>query len=678
VSPGRNDLCPCGSQKKFKKCCGQPGAGSALNQAMQPGRPTAAHGVTRSQAHAPFISPDPSQTEINQCIELFNSGRPAELEARMRGLMERHPNSGFVWHGLGVALQAQGKDALAALQRSIELLPHDPFAHFNLGNALRDVGRLNEAMASYRHALAINPHFAEAHDNLGNILAGLGRFADASASYQRAIAIKPDFAQAYNNLGAVLWNLGNHADALACYQRALAIVPDYAEVHYNVGNTLKDIGLFDQAAASYRRALQLKPNDAATLCNLGIVLRLQAHPIEAEAMCREALAIEPDLLAAITLMAELRADQGQFSEVEQLYLRAISIDPESPEAWAGIARSRKMTNGDAAWLSAAQRIVASGLPPRQEVPLRYAIGKYYDDVRDYANAFLNYQRANELSKLFAEKYNRHTHEQTVDKRIQLYSSDWLARHTQVDNTSARPIFIVGMPRSGTTLAEQILASHPAIFGAGELPFWVATATQFETSHNDAPMGVENIAPALQKMTVDYGQLLDRISPDKLRIVDKMPSNFLQLGLIHAAFPHARIIHMKRNPIDTCLSIYFQRFFETVHPYANDLEDLAHYYTEYERIMQHWHRTLPANTILDVCYEELVADQESWSRTMLEFIGVPWDARCLDFHQSVRTVSTTSNWQVRQKISSASVERWRNYEQFVVPLQRLLSAAAPLA
>ena len=678
VNPGRNDPCPCGSQKKFKKCCGQHSDQTPSRNSTHSIHASASHGVhgtTRPHAPTALSSPDPSQVEIDHCIDLFNARRHAELEVRMSGLIGQYPNSGFVWHGLGVALKALGKDALPALQRAVELLPHDPLAHFNLGNALRDVGRHHEAMVSYQHSLAINPSFAEAHDNLGNILLELGRYLDAGASYQRALAIKPDFAQAHNNLGIVLWNLGNHSHALTCYQRALAIAPDYAEVHYNIGNTLKDIGLFDEAAASYRRALQIKPNDAATHCNLGIALRLQGLPTEAEASCREALAIKPDLLAAFTLMAELRADQGRFSEVEQLYLRAISIAPESPEAWAGIARSRKMTGADAAWLDATLKIAANGLPPRQEVPLRYAIGKYYDDVRDYGHAFINYQRANELSKLFAEKYNRPGQTQTVDRRIELYSRGWLERHKQVENTSARPIFIVGMPRSGTTLAEQILASHPAIFGAGELPFWVATATRFEASHDEGRIEIETVDLTLQNMVTEYAQLLDRISPDKLRIIDKMPSNFLQLGLIHAAYPHARIIHMQRNPIDTCLSIYFQRFFEAVHPYANDLDDLAHYYTEYARIMRHWHLTLPSNTILEVPYEKLVADQEGWSRAMLDFIGVPWDARCLDFHQSVRTVSTTSNWQVRQKITYASVERWRHYEQFVGPLQRLLPAAS---
>jgi hypothetical protein len=227
--------------------------------------------------------------------------------------------------------------------------------------------------------------------------------------------------------------------------------------------------------------------------------------------------------------------------------------------------------------------------------------------------------------------------------------------------AGRPVFIVGMPRSGTTLAEQILASHPAVFGAGELPFWgIALANSLD----DSTTHVSSLAH-------DYRRLLETVSTDALRVIDKMPTNFLALGLIHAALPNARIIHMRRNPIDTCLSIYFQDF-ETAYSYANDLEDLAHCYGEYRRIMSHWRSVLPQNTILEVPYEGLVEHQELWIRRMLEFIDLPWDPACLNFHQSRRTVSTASSWQVRQPLNNCSVERWRHYEPFLGPLLDLAS------
>jgi hypothetical protein len=254
--------------------------------------------------------------------------------------------------------------------------------------------------------------------------------------------------------------------------------------------------------------------------------------------------------------------------------------------------------------------------------------------------------------------------------VRAYDQSWVSRHRPNALESRRPVFIVGMLRSGTSLAEQILASHPAVFGAGELTFWSSAFSAYQASALDAAKS-DSVLPQLAG---EYLQLLQRLSGAALRVVDKMPTNFPYLGLIHAALPNARIIHLRRNPADTCFSIYFQHFEATV-SYANDLEDLAHYYTQYLRVMAHWRSTLPPHVILEVPYEGLVADQESWSRRMLEFIGLPWDARCLAFHKTNRTVITASKWQVRQAITSSSVERWRNYKQFLGPLRRLMESDA---
>jgi len=311
-----------------------------------------------------------------------------------------------------------------------------------------------------------------------------------------------------------------------------------------------------------------------------------------------------------------------------------------------------MTPTDAAWLAQAQRIAGQPLPARREIPLRYAIGKYFDDVEDYEQAFVNFQRANELAKLRRARHDRLQLTQVVDLITQSHDPNWLEESRIDAHESARPVFIVGMLRSGTTLAEQILASHPGVFAAGELTYWNTVSGAYQSCALEAPAG----RTLLRKLADDYLRLLEDLSHDALRVVDKMPTNFAFLGLIHAALPNARIIHMRRNPIDTCLSIYFQHF-ETAVSYANDLEDLAHYYTQYLRIMKHWRLILPEDAILDVSYEGLVNDQEAWSRKMLEFVGLPWDPRCLDFHETHRTVITASKWQVRQKINSASILRW---------------------
>jgi len=637
---------------------------------------------------------------MNRLVAMISAGRYAELESSARELTIRHPDSGVAWKALGVSLQLQHKDALPALQRAAAILPSDAEAHGNLGIALLEVGRLDDAVASFRRALEIRPDYADVHNNLGNALRSLGRLDDAvacyerslqsnpdqadvhnnlgnallslgradeaAASYRRALELEPAYAAVHNNLGHALLARGRLAEAMASCHRALEIKPDFAEAHNNLGNVLLNIGRLDDAEASYRRALEIKPDFADAHSNLGIALRLQGRTAQAEASCRRALELNPALAPAITVLADAQADKGQFAAAEDLYRRAIAIEPDLAEAWAGIAYLRKMTGDDAPWLAEAQRIVAKNPAPRKEVLLRYAIGKYFDDVKDFDQAFLHYQRANELTKLHRIKHDRQQLTQFIDELIQSYGREWVDQARIHGAASARPVFIVGVPRSGTSLAEQILASHPAVFGAGELTFWnIASATYQST----APRG-EVIASILSKLSTDYLRLLEEFSADALRVVDKMPTNFMFLGLIHAALPNARIIHMRRNPIDTCLSIYFQDF-SAILSCANDLGDLAHYYAEYVRVMQHWHSILPAGAILDVPYEGLVDDQEAWSRKMLEFVGLPWDPKCLDFHQSSRSVVTASKWQVRQKISKSSVERWRNYAKQVGPLLTLL-------
>jgi len=234
------------------------------------------------------------------------------------------------------------------------------------------------------------------------------------------------------------------------------------------------------------------------------------------------------------------------------------------------------------------------------------------------------------------------------------------------SSSELPVLIVGMPRSGTSLTEQILASHPAVFGAGEVPFWDGAFNVYQKAALSGPVD----PTLLPGMAAAYLERFAAASAGVLRVVDKLPGNFLYAGMIHSAFPRARIIHMQRHPLDTCLSIYFQNFFG-MGPYANDLDNLAHYYGEYLRITNHWRTVLPATALLEVPYEALIEDQEGWSRKMLEFIGLPWDPKCLDFHQTERAVITASKWQVRQRIHSASAGRWRHYEKFVGPLRAAL-------
>ncbi len=612
------------------------------------------------------IKPDFAVAHSNLGNALQRLGRFDEAAASCRRALTIVPNFAVAHCNLGIALRGLGRfdEAVTSYRRALEIKPDFAEVHYNLANALHDLRQLDEAVVSYRRALEIKPRYAEALCNLGNVLRSLGQLDEAVASYRQALVLKPGFLEVYNSLGNALQNLGQLDAAAQSYRRALLLKPDVADAHNNLGNSLLDLGQHDEAVTCYRRALVLNSDYAEAHNNLGIALRQQNRIAEAEASCRRALEINPHSPATVIFLGQLHADKGKFPEAENLFKRAISIEPRLPEAWAGIAGLRKMTSNDADWLVEAQRLAGDCLPPRQEAHLRYAIGKYFDDVRDFGQAFINYRRANELAKLNGAKYDRHRLTQSIDLITHTYDRNWLTQ-ASVPNSSQRPVLIIGMPRSGTTLVEQILASHPSVFGAGELTYWSSASAAYEASLRDR----ETTNSIIDKLANDYLRLLREASADALCVVDKMPANFLYLGLVHAALPKARIIHMRRNPIDTCLSIYFQHF-GTAHRYANDLDDLAHYYAAYSRVMEHWRSTLPENSILEVSYEGLVADPETWSRKMLDFIGVPWDPICLEFERTDRTVNTFSKWQARQKISNSSVGRWRNYERFVGPLRHL--------
>ncbi len=598
---------------------------------------------------------------------LLRLGLPNDAAMSYRRALAIDPSFALALNNLGNALRSAGRldDAIASYGRALAVDPDYAEAYNNLGNACLDSGRLEEAEKQYRRAIGLKPDFAEAHNNLGNALRRLGRLEAAVASYAAAVELNGRFAAAHSNMSDALRDLGRPHDAAASSRRALEIDPALSVAHNSLGNALMDLGELDGAAASYRRALDVQPDFTVAAVNLGIVLRLSGAAAQAEDHCRRLVEHRP-VAAACILLAEISADAGRFADAEAWLERAAAIEPDSAQACAGIPHLRKMTSNDSEWLTRALGIVARPLPPREEAPLRYALGKYFDDTRDFERAFAEYRRANDLRKSYSEPFDRERLTRSVDGMIAAHDKDWSTRLIRARRAAvpaqpnldakdaARAVFVVGMPRSGTTLAEQILASHPAVFGAGELPFW----STVQASATSAELGAE------------YLHLLRRLAPDAVRVVDKMPANVWSLGPILEALPQARIIHMQRNPLDTCLSLYFQHF-SSGHSYANDLGDLAHYYAEYQRLMAHWRASVAEDTILDLPYEGLVDDPPTWTRRMLEFIDVPWDARCLDFHESARSVRTASKWQVRQRINRSSVARWRNYEAFLGPLANLV-------
>jgi tetratricopeptide (TPR) repeat protein len=487
-----------------------------------------------------------------------------------------------------------------------------------------------------------------------------GAFASAIETYQAFLQSHPHHPEALNNLGAAFCEVGRYQEAEKCFEQVISARPNNAEAHNNLGNVLRWAGRIDEAETLIRHALKLNPRYLDARVNLGTLLAFEGRTREARTYLKKALKFAPRNADVLHGLGHVAALEGRFKEAEELFARALKVNPKMPGAIAGMAGIRKMTPADAAWLAQAQQIAASGVAPLPEADLRFAIGKYYDDVGDFAQSFQNYKRANELLKKVAVPYDRTARSKFVDAIIGAFPS--VASAQPGSSASTKPVFVVGMMRSGTTLSQQIIAAHPSVKAAGELSFWNVAMEAHKTAIEEGLFDES----AREKLAKDYLSVLETACPDGERIVDKTPVNSDNLGLILSVFPNARIIYMQRDPLDTCLSCYFQRLSASMN-FAMDLADLAHYYREHERLMAHWRAVLPAGSILEVPYADMLEDEDTWAKKMLEFIGLDWTGGRLEFQRADWAVATASFWQVRQRIYKSSVGRWRNYEKFIGPL-----------
>jgi Flp pilus assembly protein TadD len=490
-----------------------------------------------------------------------------------------------------------------------------------------------------------------------------GRYAQAAQLFEEFLSLVPGNANALNALGVSLYNLGRYHEAEQRYREAIDADPEYCNAIVNLAALLQASP--EKAAPLLRRVLNINPKYPGARAMLGIMLLSTGDDHGARSALRKAAKVAPNDPIALLGLAQIARVDGRFDEAQSLLKRTLQISPKMPTAWAALNSTRKMTIADSDWFATAEQIADSGVPLWEETQLRFAMGKFCDDIKEYDRAFANYRRGNELLKSVSDKYDRQVHGSFADDMIRVYTRETLAAIEEAGSASPKPVFVLGMPRSGTSLTEQIIASHPAAGGVGELDFWLKTAVANLDGIRQQILDL----PARKKLAGDYLSRVERRCPDALRIVDKTPANSDYVGLILSVFPKARIIRMRRDPIDTCLSCYFQNF-STGMTYTMDLADLADYYRIHQRLMNHWCSALPSETILEVPYEGLVSDQETWTRKILNFIGLEWDKRCLAFYETKRSVVTASAWQVRQKVYGQSVQRWRNYEKFIGPLKGL--------
>jgi tetratricopeptide (TPR) repeat protein len=526
-------------------------------------------------------------------------------------------------------------------------------------------GHLQEAETVYREILKVQPENPDALHLLGLALFQSGKVDAAGELVLHSIRVSPGSPVSYNSLGNIRRAQGKLAEAAEHYEHALALSPEYAEAHYNLGIAQKELGRLDAAAGSFRRALELNPSFVQALCNLGVVLKDMGEVEEAIACYRRAIEINPSVATVFNHLGNALRDLGKLEEARAAFRQAIALQENYIAPYLNLARCWRFGDTDTSFVERLEELLQSGkLNPDDASDANFALGKIYDDLGRYEAAFRHFSEGNRIQTERSPRFDRAKHREMVSRQIAACTSEFFRSHSHLGNDSELPVLIVGMPRSGTTLVEQILSSHHAVQGGGELPFWAGQETHLPGGEwPPTPERAADIAKA-------YLAQLHGLAPGATRVTDKTPSNFLRLGLAHLLFPRARIIHCKRHPIDTCLSIYFTKF-RAPHPYARDLEDLAFFYREYERIMAHWRGVLPEGILLEVQYEDLVEQQETVTGKMLDFCGLEWDDACLHFHENPRVVSTASSWQVRQPLYKTSAARWKHYEPFLGPLAGLL-------
>jgi tetratricopeptide (TPR) repeat protein len=564
-----------------------------------------------------------------------------------------------------LSLQQQQRLAEAeALYRTI--LERDPVhvqARYNLGLLRVRQGGLDEAIGLFARALDRQPDFAEAHNALGIALRLANRHQQALEHYQRALALKPDYAEVENNIGLALQALGRNAKAVDHYHRALAIKPDYAEAENNLGAALRALHRYEEAAGHYRRAVALEPGSAAAHNNLGAALQLLGRHDEALAQAEQALALAPGFAEAYHGRGTVLRTLGRLDEARQALEQAIALAPRRAEFYRSLAEAKHFTESDPhrAMIEALARDMAS-LPAEDRLHLDFALGKVYDDLGEHERAFSHLVEGNALKRRQIV-YDEGAALAGLDRLRGLFSAEIMRERAGQGDPSPLPVFIIGMPRSGTTLCEQILASHPKIHGAGELgDFEAAVAALGGAGGIPADIGGEE----LRAIGAGYLARVAALAPGAARITDKMPANFRFAGLIHLVLPNARLIHLRRDPVDTCLSC-FSILFGGDQPFTYDLAELGRYYRAYQKLMAHWRAVLPPGVMLDVDYEALVGDFAREARGILAHCGIEWDDACLDFHKTQRPVHTASAVQVRQPIYRSSVGRWRPSQEALRPL-----------
>jgi tetratricopeptide (TPR) repeat protein len=618
------------------------------------------------------LKPDSAEVHVNVGNILQAQGRLDEAVAHYEEALAIKPEMAEAFYNLGNARQAQGKldDAVACQERALALKPDYADAHNNLGVALAALGRTADAIVHYERALDLNPRQPNVHNNLGVALTAQHRFAEGIGHHELALEINPRDAAAYCNMGIALVAQGRLAEGIVQYRRALELNPGYANAYSNLGIALASQGRSADAIACYEQALLLNPGHGHAHNNLGVAL-VEADKIE-EAMAHyaRALALNPNHAETLNNLGNIYKAQGRFEEALAHYGRAIAIRPAYAEAHLNRSEIKSFQRGDADLAALEALAGGDNASGPQAMFVHFALAKALEDTGDFTRAFEHLREGNALKRGQIE-YDEAATLAMFQRVAAVFDSAVFEQFRGAGDPSQVPVFVLGMPRSGSTLVEQILASHPQIHGAGERDFIEKAAG--ELTVGDLPAIYPECVPALDRSDLrrvgeSYLRSLPPAAAGTLRIVNKSPGNFLFAGLIRLMLPNARIIHTTRNPIDTCASCFSKLFTSGMH-FTYDLAELGRYYRGYRELMGHWRSVLPPGAMLDVSYEEVVEDLEAQARRLIDYCGLDWDDRCLAFHSTARPVKTASAVQVRQPLFRGSLQRWRRYGSGLAPLLR---------
>ena len=529
----------------------------------------------------------------------------------------------------------------------------------------RDAG--DEAIAWFRQAVALRPGFAVAHANLGLLLVAMHRHAEAEPTLRVAVSLIPRDAALRNALGVAQEALQRYADAEQTYRAALEANPGLAEVHANLGNCLRRLGRVVEAETHLVRATELKPEFAIAHFNLGVLLQERGEAERAIAEYRQALAYRPDYVEALNNLGGSLRTQGFIDEARATFERILALRPLQIEAHCNLAQYKTYQPGDPhieQLLSQQHRLAT--LPDDGQVRYWFTVGKMLEDVGRHDESFAAYAAGNR-AKHAVTAWDEAAHLDRQRRIIAAFPRERLVGPVAPAAEGPTPVFILGMPRSGTSLLEQVLATLPGVHGAGEIT-WLADTLQSAAEEGDAASFrcPETLAEWSDERLVALGrryvERLRALAPGATHVVDKLPDNFMYIGLIHRMLPGARIVHSMRDPMDSCFSCFSRLFSGDNLGYTYDLGAVARYWIGYHRIMRHWHAALPPGRILDVSYEAMVSDFEAQARRLVDYLGVAWDDRCLGFHANRRVVKTASVAQVRKPIYRTSVARWKPYER----------------